>query len=358
VNRRLVKEKTVMQAVNQAYRSVIPYKRFPVAVLLLTVPPNEVDVNVHPNKLEVRLSHPRLVFESVRRGVGHALSASAEPTRDVSYIPSSSAASGGGRQITPDPPATRPLAAVEPAYPAAAVQERKRRVHDATFSYMTGRATRSDFSPQLSLKTSGDRGDATKTVTDKLEADETLFWQFNNAFIFIQVRNGLVLIDQHAAHERIIYDTSKKQLASEIPISQQILFPINLELSLKELEAFRTSRDVFAKLGFHLEPFGGTSILVRGYPQGLKNWNEGALLRQIFDDIVEERFPGQDHADRIIASFACRSAIKAGQKLNLPEMKMLADQLFAIPNPYSCPHGRPTIQRISVDEIESWFLRK
>jgi DNA mismatch repair protein MutL len=358
VNRRLVKEKTVLQAVQQAYRSVIPYKRFPVAVLSLVVPPTDVDVNVHPNKLEVRLSHPRLVFETVSRGVGRALSGRAEPSLEVSYIPSSPKLAGKEQQVAGDSGPSGHLAAVEPAYQATTVEERKKRVHDATFSYMTGSARKMDFNPQLSLKTSGSKPEFTKTITEKLEADEALFWQFNNAFIFIQVRGGLVVIDQHAAHERIIYDTSKGQLSSEIPVSQQILFPINLELSLKELEAFRTSGEVFEKLGFHLEPFGGTSILVRGYPQGLKNWNEGALLRQIFDDIIEERFPGQDHADRIIASFACRSAVKAGQKLSVPEMKMLADQLFAIPNPYSCPHGRPTIQRISLDEIESWFLRR
>jgi DNA mismatch repair protein MutL len=217
------------------------------------------------------------------------------------------------------------------------------------------------FNPPLSLKTEEATADAKEALEDwekKGISDEGLFWQFNDSYIFIQVRGGIVIIDQHAAHERIIFDTARKQLEDQAPLSQQILFRIHLELSLRELEVFRTSKEVFKKLGFDLEPFGGTSILVRGYPQGLKNWEEGKLLLQIFDDILQERVPGDSVSDKVVASFACRSAIKAGKKLSLEEMKLLADQLFAVENPYSCPHGRPTIHRISLAEIEKWFQRK
>jgi DNA mismatch repair protein MutL len=226
---------------------------------------------------------------------------------------------------------------------------------------MKGTGSRSDFEPQLSLQEgAGPKGDApnAEIIDERIQGDEALFWQFNNSYIFIQVRGGIVVIDQHAAHERIIFDTSRKQLESEIPVSQQILFPITLELSIAELDVFKTSKDLFRKLGFHLEPFGGTSILVRGYPQGLKNWDEGRLLREMFDDLLKDNAPGHSHAEKIIASFACRSAVKAGQRLSIDEMKMLADQLFAVENPYSCPHGRPTIYRIALEDIERWFSRR
>ena len=218
-----------------------------------------------------------------------------------------------------------------------------------------------DFSPHLSLRShdEGSEGDREpETARERFQTDDALFWQFNNTYIFIQVRGGIVVIDQHAAHERIIFDTSRRQIESELPVSQQILFPITLELSVPELEVFRSTRDIFHKLGFYLEPFGGTSILVRGYPQGLKNWEEGRLLLQIFDDLLNNRKPGNSHAERICASFACRSAVKAGQKLSVDEMRMLADQLFAVDNPYSCPHGRPTIHRLSVEDIGHWFSRR
>lgn len=167
-----------------------------------------------------------------------------------------------------------------------------------------------------------------------------------------------MVIDQHAAHERIIFDRGMRLTQDAASPSQQILFSIPIDLSLRELEVFRSSRDVFQKLGFTLEPFGGTSILVRGYPQGIRNWADGRLLLQIFDDILADRAPGDTHTEKLVASYACRSAIKAGQRLTLEEMRLLADQLFATDNPYSCPHGRPTIHRLSLEEIERWFHRR
>lgn len=361
INRRLVREKTVMRAIQQAYRSVIPVKRFPVIVLSLELPFDEIDVNVHPTKLEVRIRRERHVFDAVHRAIKQALSGQTESALGVRYERDNGDQSAGTRQAgVPTYLSEVPSASTGTKEPVP-VDSYRQRVHDAYGSYL-GRQGRSGHDgPQLGLKKEmkpSAMNTAADEVKEKLTGEESLFWQFNNAYIFIQVRRGIVIIDQHAAHERIIFDTSKKRLAEEIPVSQQILFPIPLELSLAELSVFNESKDLFAKLGFHLEPFGGTSILVRGYPHGVKNWSEGRLLQRIFDDIVQERFPGESHADKIIASYSCRSAIKAGQKLSIDEMKDLADQLFAVENPYSCPHGRPTIQRLTLEEIGSWFHRR
>ncbi len=360
VNGRLVREKTMLQAVQDAYRTVIPYKRYPVVVLSLELPFEEVDVNVHPTKLEVRLNNSRRVFDVVRRAVKQGLTGHAENTLEVSYRGTAAKAVSGG--VSPAP-VERFAGNTQTAgeHIGEDTEAYKTRIRGAMESYMKGAGSRRDFEPQLSLqdRRAEQRGQAGQGVlSERIQGDEALFWQFNNSYIFIQVRNGIVVIDQHAAHERIIFDTSRKQLESEIPVSQQILFPITLELSLSELDVFKATRDVFHKLGFHLEPFGGTNILVRGYPQGLKNWEEGRLLREIFDDLLKDTVPGRSHAEKIIASFACRSAVRAGQRLNVDEMKMLADQLFAVDNPYSCPHGRPTIYRIGLEDIERWFSRR
>ena len=361
VNGRQVREKTILSAVQDAYRGVIPYKRFPVVVLAVDIPFEEVDVNVHPSKLEVRFRNPRRIFDVVRCSVKQALSAHSESGLEVSYeTNSTSVVPEPQRDLSPVPSLGYGHDTGGKDDAAARMDAYKSRIKDAYGTYMEGSTAQHDLNPQLSLQTGTRKVDtpAVESLEGRIQEDERLFWQFDNTYILIQVRGGIVMIDQHAAHERIIFDTSKKRLESEIPLSQQILFPINLELSLSELELFRTSKDIFRKLGFHLEPFGGKSILVRGYPQGLKNWDEGKLLLQIFDDILQDRAPGENHVDRIIASFACHSAVRAGQRLGVPEMKMLADQLFAVENPYSCPHGRPTIQRISLEEIESWFLRR
>lgn len=364
VNGRLVREKTIIHAVVDSYRAVIPAKRFPAVVLALQVPFEDVDVNVHPTKLEVRLRNERQVFDMVRRSIKEGLSAKTEPTLVVSY-PRPARAGSDAPLPTDDAEPRLPEASlfgeVRDKPSADYVEGFKSRARSAVDAYMEGVKARHDFSPHLSLRSHDEGGGAereTETARERFQTDDALFWQFNNMYIFIQVRGGLVVIDQHAAHERIIFDTSRKQIESEIPVSQQILFPIMLELSISELSMFRATREIFQKLGFYLEPFGGKSILVRGYPQGLKNWDEGRLLLQIFDDLANDRMPGNSHAERMVASFACRSAVKAGQKLSVDEMKMLADQLFAVENPYSCPHGRPTIHRLSLEDIGHWFSRR
>jgi DNA mismatch repair protein MutL len=364
VNRRSVREKTLLHSLQDAYRNVIPYKRFPVAVLSLSIPSEDVDVNVHPGKLEVRVRDEKLLFATVRRGVKRALSAHSESQLEVSAAaPQTSPppAPGAGPTATAQTSASPPLFEKSPV--SENVISLRERIKGAYGDFLDSNGPRrpSPFNPPLSLKTDEPTDSAREAVEEWRRSgggEGALFWQFNNAFIFIQVRGGIVVIDQHAAHERIIFDNAKKQLEGRAPASQQILFSIHLELSLSELEVFRSSQEVFRKLGFDLEPFGGTSILVRGYPQGLKNWEEGKLLLQVFDDILQERVPGDTLTDKIVASFACRSAIKAGKVLSLDEMRLLADQLFAVENPYSCPHGRPTIHRIPLEQVERWFHRR
>lgn len=365
VNGRLVREKTLIRAVQEAYRTVIPAKRFPAVVLSLEVPYEDVDVNVHPTKIEVRLRNERQVFDLVRGSIKQSLGPKSETKLAVSYpgamIDSAGAEETARRGATPGTETRSLFVGVRETPGNPETEKYKTRVRAAVGSYMETVKNRHDFSPFLSLRSHGGEEPVEQTpeqIREHVQPDDALFWQFHNSYIFIQVRRGIVVIDQHAAHERIIFDTSKKQIESEIPVSQQILFPITLELSISELAIFRETKDIVHKLGFQLEPFGGMSILVRGYPQGLKNWEEGRLLRQIFDDLLTDRMPGSSHAERIVASFACRSAVKSGQKLALEEMKMLADQLFAVENPYSCPHGRPTIYRLSLEDIEHWFSRR
>ena len=366
VNGRLVREKTMIRAVQEAYRMVIPFKRFGVVVIAIEAPYEDVDVNVHPTKLEVRLSNERRVFDIVRRAIKKSLTANSEDQLDVGYKTNTSGEKAEGNSfevidggVSETPRSLFSGVREDTITPHSA--HYKTRVRDAVNSYFEEMPPPEDLSPRLSLQAEEGgkkKESADEPIDERIQTDDALFWQFNNSYIFIQVRGGIVVIDQHAAHERIIFDTSKTQLESEIPVSQQILFPITLELSLSEFEVFRSTKDVIRKLGFHLEPFGGMSILVRGYPHGLKNWDEGRLLRYIFDDILNDKVPGNSHAEQIIASFACRSAVKAGQKLSIEEMKMLADQLFAVENPYSCPHGRPTIHRIAVEDMERWFSRR
>ncbi len=373
VNQRAVRERTLVHALQDAYRNVIPYKRYPVAVLALEMPPAEVDVNVHPSKLEVRVQNERAVFASVRHAIKAALSSKSENVLSVARaarageagdddgrrVGTPAWAAGAAVETTSAPMPVRGPSVVGGMVGTATANER---IRDAFADYVARKGALAPAiekleTPELALGTV-DAPVVAESAPHVAPTDDALYWQFNHTFIFIQVRGGVVCIDQHAAHERILFDKGMRQLEGSTPPSQQILFSIPIELSLRELDVFRTSKEVFARLGFTLEPFGGTSILVRGYPQGVKNWAEGRLLLQIFDDILADRAPGDTPTEKLVASYACRSAIKAGQRLTVDEMKLLADQLFAADHPYSCPHGRPTIHRLSVDEVARWFHRR
>ena len=355
VNNRAVRERTLVHALQDAYRNVIPYKRYPVAVLSVEMPSADVDVNVHPSKLEVRVRNERVVFAAIRGAVKQSLTARSEATLAVgvgSGLAEADTDIAASTRAAWEEPTQAAMFGIRDAFTDYQVRRDEKKTDPAAAQVSTWPPTTITPPGVEPVK----RG--TEDVAPVVPTDDTLYWQFNQTFIFIQVRGGVVVIDQHAAHERVIFDWSMRLMQDAAPPSQQILFSIPIELSLRELEVFKTSRPVFQKLGFTLEPFGGTSILVRGYPQGLKNWADGHLLRQIFDDIIADKAPGNTLNEKLIASYACRSAIKAGQRLSVEEMKLLADQLFAVDNPYSCPHGRPTIYRLSLDEIGRWFHRR
>ena len=185
------------------------------------------------------------------------------------------------------------------------------------------------------------------------------FWQLHRTYIVTQIRGGLVLIDQHNSHERILYNEAKKALADgghvgSVP-TQQLLFPAHLELSPGQIQAWQTHSGQLDAMGFTIEPFGGQSILVQGIPASLKNWNEGRLLLDILDDLAWDDKPSQENQVDLLASYACHAAVRAGEPLTVPEMQNLVDQLFATDTPLSCPHGRPTLIQFSLGELEKAF---
>jgi DNA mismatch repair protein MutL len=192
----------------------------------------------------------------------------------------------------------------------------------------------------------------------ELTGDEALYWQLHNAYVFIQIKSGLVIVDQHAAHERVLYDRAVAAMEGRRPSLQRLLFPIPLELSVRQYAAYEESRELFEKLGFQVRPFGGRSVLVEEIPGEMAHWDEGAVLLGILDDLAEnrerDRLPVRD---RVLASYACRAAIMQGKRLTVPEMRALMDQLFATPRPYTCPHGRPTLLRIGLQDLDRRFGR-
>ncbi len=357
INRRPVENRALSQAIVQAYREVIPTGKHPVIIAFLQIPDGEVDVNVHPAKTEVRLLLEREIFGMLKNSLQEGLSLrSAGEMR-----PWSGHNAGGGT----DPQAVSQMAQAQDDY----LRKEFQRGGSAGFEHkgvpagqgelFTASATRTPM-PDPSLPDNDYLSGGLTHQDPPLHSAP--FWQLHRTYIVTQIRGGLVLIDQHNSHERILYNEAQKALEKDGTVggvpTQQLLFPAHLELTPGQILAWQTHADQMTAMGFTIEPFGGQSILVQGIPASLKNWNEGRLLLDILDDLAWDDKPSQENKVDLLASYACHAAVRAGEPLTLPEMQNLVDQLFATDTPLSCPHGRPTLIQFTLDELEKKFGRK
>ncbi len=324
VNGRYVRDKLIGHAVRQAYQSIIPGDRFPVVVLMLETPPEMLDVNVHPSKAEVRFENERDVHRLVSSAVREALE-----DRTISFRDKVESVY---RSIFPEDNSSDTPAGKDP-------QGISRTAEPGRSDWLFQESPRPLFE-----KDGGGAHGQTSTG---------LYWQLHDSYIMIEIRGGMVIIDQHAAHERILYDKARRNLEGEKAIVQSLLFPATIELSPDEYDSFEKIVDTLPGLGFEAEPFGMRTIIVRGIPAGVRNWDDGRLLRTILADLGR----GLPATDSILRSFACHSAVRAGERLTLEEMESLTDQLFATEFPFTCPHGRPTMLRVEMRELEKRFQR-
>jgi len=356
VNRRPVESAALSQAIAQAYREAVPPGKFPVVIAFLQLPAGEVDVNVHPAKTEVRLLMERQVFALLRSALQDGLDLrSAEYLRptvesaldDDAPVPGFGAGRGGT------------VAAAEADF----LRRHFQRGGSAGYEHRGVPAGQRELFGVAALRPA-ELAPAAAAAT-ALPGDEPAlyaapFWQLHRTYIVTQIRGGLVIIDQHNSHERILYNQARQALqgGGRTLATQQLLFPAHLDLSPGQLQAFQQHRDRLEILGFLVQPFGGQSVLVQGIPASLKNWNEGRLLLDILDDLGREDDPDNEQQTDLLASFACHGAVRAGEPLTVPEMQNLVDQLFATDQPLSCPHGRPTLISFTLEELEKRFGRR
>jgi DNA mismatch repair protein MutL len=187
--------------------------------------------------------------------------------------------------------------------------------------------------------------------------DEPKFWQLHKRYIFAQTGSGVIVIDQHAAHERILYERAMARLEGMPASTQQLLIPENLELTPSEEELLDELLPELGKLGFEIEPFGPRSVLVRAIPDDIHIWDRGQLLRDVLDEYVHAGRSVRAVRERLARSFACRAAVKSGHALAPSEMRALIDALFATDTPHGDPHGRATLIQMSLDELDHRFGR-
>jgi len=342
VNGRLVKDRVLTHAANHAAES-FDFDGHPAIILFLDIAPEMVDVNVHPAKTEVRFrdsGHVHVLVEHVvKRALGGAEEGSAllqSPLRDAPFDPALStqhpALFSPQRYDEPRPSQFTPL------FQRAAVVQPPRPAQSAAVA-----------APVIEEERAPDLGDLKGRVVG----------QYRLSYILIDTPAGLRIIDQHVAHERVLYDRYFERLSRGTPASQQLLTPTLYESGAAETAVLETHVDELRAVGFDIERFSGNTFAISALPPELVRNDLEAFLRRLIDASLEEKSSHVAHVrERICASLACQAAIKVHRLLSGEEMARLVAELLDSSNPYACPHGRPIIVDIKHLDIERHFHRK
>jgi DNA mismatch repair protein MutL len=303
VNRRWVRSPLLTRATEEAYRGLLMDGQHPIAVINISLPTQELDVNIHPAKAQIKFCHEQAVFGSVRKAIEEALART--PIASSKAVPFSVSS---GEWLGP-----RMIMDNEPAFVVAQL-------------------------PTMELPVL------------------RILGQLANTYIIAEGPNGLYLIDQHAAHERILYDRISEQWAQKEVEVQGLLQPITIEFSPREEETLRTSKEFLAEFGFTIEPFGNRSYVIRAIPALMARANIIEIITALLDNLASKESPNP-WEEKIAESLACHGAIRAGQQLSNEEMRELIKQLEQTKQPRACPHGRPTMIHLSSHQLEKEFGR-
>ena len=372
VNGRLIRDRLVQHAITEAYRNVIPPTVFPVVLLFLEMPTEEVDVNVHPSKTEVRFRQQTFLHDFIRDSIRAALMKArpvpqfvseirAHPTASPSLTPGAHASADG---VAPwqnldatAAPGGFTLRAPEPP----AVSQR--------FQFEGGIAVEANAAVSLAriAEVIPDNG-CSPAFAEEPEVPSQLapslatlkpLGQIRESFILAVNHEGLWIIDQHVAHERVLFEKVLKQRAAQAVESQRLLMPLLLELTPAQLAVFAEISDELARNGFEAEPFGTRSVAIKVAPAGIDAAQVEHMLHELFEQLSREdqKLNLDALRTRIAASIACHAAIKVNMPLDQNKMEWLLGELAKTEFPVSCPHGRPVVLRYSMKDIQRAFKR-
>ena len=357
VNGRPVKDRLMTGAVRGAYRDFLARDRHPLVVLFLEVPPAEVDVNVHPAKTEVRFRDTGLVRGLIVSALRHAL---AEAGHRASTTVSSAAlgafrpADGAGLPGRPAPFPARGGRAFSPGPGFDGMAEETTAWQGPGEGELDGIAA--PTARTVAPPEDGE-GAADHLLDHPLGAARA---QVHRTYIVSQTADGIAIVDQHAAHERLVYEQMKAALANGGVRRQGLLIPEVVELDDEAANALVARRGDLAELGLAIEKFGGGAVVVREYPALLGDGDIQGLVRDLADEIVElgSDFSLKEKLDEVCGTIACHSSIRAGRSMNGDEMNALLRQMEATPHSGQCNHGRPTYVELKLDDLERLFGRR
>ena len=372
VNGRLIRDRLIQHALTEAYRNILPPTVFPVVLLFIEMPAAEVDVNVHPSKTEVRFRQQTVMHDFVRDAVRDALmkarpvpqflsEINAQPTAGPGLTPGARGSDGGQGAPWRDlyAPAATGFALQAPTIPPVA----GRLEFEGGIAVEANAAVSLARAPEVTVPDHGCAPPIEQAVDTPptLESLRTLkaLGQIRNSFILAVNEDGLWIIDQHVAHERVLFERVLRQRAAQQVESQRLLMPLIIELTPAQQAVFSEIATELAHNGFEAEPFGSRSIAVKVSPAGV----DAAQIEHMLNEVLEQ-LTREDQAinleavrTRIAASIACHAAIKVNMPLEQNKMEWLLAELAKTQHPMSCPHGRPVVLRYTMTEIQRAFKR-
>ena len=326
VQGRPISSRLMGTAVQRCFEGLLPEGRHPVFMLWIDMDPRKIDVNVHPTKREIRLADEGQVIAALENSVRQKL----RLPDAQSFVYDSSAAG------------VEPVS-VRVGEPASSVLQR------LPVPEAPGSAVHADDQLTMAL--------VAPSAAKIALAEDAAMWQVHNQYILVEVADGLLFVDQQAAHQRINYDRAMAQMDGVAGESQQLLFPIQLEMGAADFEIFNQVRDDIAKLGFVVRDFGTRTVLVEAVPAELDRFGEGDVFYQLLNDVRDGQHSGRSWREALVLAYVRKASIKKGQKLNPEEMAHLINELLKVDSPHISPTDKPIMARMKLSDMER-LLRK
>jgi DNA mismatch repair protein MutL len=345
LNRRSIVSRSLNHAVMHAYENLLEKGSFPFYILFLDIDPGKVDVNVHPSKLEVKFDDEQFVYRAVAGAVRRALS-------EHDLVPRTSS-----RDALDDPSRLRLTFESGGASGDARTSGWQELLRPSGAG-----ASQIDLSPySFPASVEPSTPGTAKRLPDErapVRVETERLWQVHNKYIIVPTSDGILLVDQHAAHERVLYERILARMSAREPESQQLLFPVTSEFTASDAALVRELHPLLESMGFNLKLFGSTTVVIDGVPSDVRAGDEGSILQGVLDMFKDdEQRVRLEPRERLAKTFSCKAAVKSGDPLNSQEVRSLLDQLFATEIPYVCPHGRPVIIKLTLEELDRRFGR-
>lgn len=327
INGRSVNSRLLSSAAFSAYQSLISRGEFPFFAIFINMPNELVDVNVHPAKYEVRFSNEWQLYHLIKSSFAHSL-------KDImNVIPSMYNENSSLKEnIVYAENRILPFPVVESSSSNLILEE-------------------------VNINKANDR---LKSIPDPIGSDnsEKIIWQIHNKYLITEINSGIVIIDQHVAHERVLYEQAKSAIEGRGLPSQKLLFPETIKFSSEEYLLLPDILPYLSKIGFEIREFGKDTIIVEGIPSDMEVGKEINVIKEIVEKYSHSREINSSFIEYMTSTYACKASVKAGDRLSSHERRFLVDKLFATEHPYFCPHGRPVIINLSIDELDKRFERK